>query len=557
MLSKTTQPTFVNPALSGTGAQKPLMRLGLSAKLLGSFVLFFVLAAYSMSLVATGELEQTLVLDFEARGEAVAAELSATAERSIGGDPMLLANAIMETQSLRGIKYIYVQDGSGQVLASTFPEGPSKDLLATTAYAPDAALPDTKRLQKRRVRIGTGPGALRVIDLALGIRIIDVDVRWGQGRPGSVHVGMDVDQIDREVRSLEMRMLAIGAVVALAGVLASLVVAAWTVIRPVRELTRVTSAIVLEGDLTQRVAARANDEIGDLAETFRLMVTRLREISMAIRESTQRLEELINDLLQSSHAQGRTARVQAEALRDTQRAAHAVGGASQVAAQRTAAVLRLAARGEDLGRTGEAAVHQSLEALTDIRGQVHDIALRITGLSSRTVQVGNIAGTVKDLADQSNILALNAAIEAVRSGEHGKGFGVVAREIRTLADQSIQATKRVRELLDDTNSATRQAIAITAAGTSRIDAGLAQVKASGEHLADLSGIVRENSSTVRQISDAVSQQNDGIIRISEAINQQSEMMNETMGRLKVTETSVQAIKDVAERLVALVREFRV
>ncbi len=550
-------PAFAKPALSRTGSQKPLMRLGLAAKLLASFVLFFVLAAYSMSIVATGELERTLLSDFEARGEAVAVELSATAERSIGGDPMLLANAIMETQSLRGIKYIYVQDASGQVVASTFPEGPPKDLLASAPYTPDAALPDTKRLQKTRVQLGTGPQALRVVDLALGIRIIDVDVRWGQGRPGSVHVAMDLEQIDREVHSLEMRMLAIGAVVALAGILASLVVAAWTVIRPVRELTRVTSAIVLEGDLTQRVTAWANDEIGDLAKTFQLMVTRLREISMAIRQSTQRLEELVNDLLQSSHAQGRTARVQADALRDTQRAAHVVGDASQVAAQRTAAVLRLAARGEDLGRTGEAAVHQSLEALTDIRGQVHDIALRITGLSSRTVQVGNIAGTVKDLADQSNILALNAAIEALRAGEHGKGFGVVAREIRSLADQSIQATKRVRELLDDTNSATRQAIAITEAGTSRIDAGLAQVKASGEHLADLSGIVRKNSSTVREISEAVSQQNDGIIRISEAINQQSEMMNETMGRLKVTETSVQTIKDVAERLVALVREFRV
>jgi len=287
------------------------------------------------------------------------------------------------------------------------------------------------------------------------------------------------------------------------------------------------------------------------------MVGRLREISKAIWESTKLLEELVNRLEQSSRAQGRTARSQAEALRETQRAAQEIGVASRLAAQRTASVLQHAARGEDLGRTGEAAVHQSLEALTDIREQVHQIALRITGLSSRTVQVGNIAGTVKELADQSNLLALNAAIEAVRAGEHGKGFGVVAREIRNLADQSIQATKRVRELLDDTNSATRQAIAITEAGTDRIDAGLTQVRASGEHLAGLSSIVRENSATVREISVAVSHQNEGIIRIADAINQQNEMMGETIGRLSVTETSVQTLKSVAERLVALVREFRV
>ncbi|MGD0675847.1 MAG: methyl-accepting chemotaxis protein [Polyangiaceae bacterium] len=533
------------------------MRLGLAAKLLASFAVFFTLAGFAMSFIATRELDQSLVSDFEARGEAVAAGLSATAERSIGGDPLLLSNAVLESQSLRGVKYIFVEDGIGRILASSFPEGPPPGLVERSRYEGDSLLPDTKRMQKKRIEMRVGASPFRAIDVALAVRIIDVDVRWGRGRAGSVHVGMDLEQIDSEVQSLELKMISVGLIVAAFGIVASLFVAAWTVIRPVRELTRVTSAILAEGDLTQGIRARANDEIGDLANTFGLMVSRLREISKAIWESTKLLEELVNSLQQSSRAQGRTARSQAEALRETRRAAQEIGNASRLAAQRTDAVLRHAARGEDLGRTGETAVKHSLEALTDIRGQVHEIALRITGLSSRTVQVGNIAGTVKDLADQSNLLALNAAIEAVRSGEHGKGFGVVAREIRSLADQSIQATKRVRELLDDTNSATRQAIVITEAGTQRIDAGLTQVRASGEHLADLSSIVRENSATVREISVAVSHQNDGIIRIAEAINQQSDMMEETIGRLSATENSVLTLKDVAERLVALVREFRV
>jgi len=540
-----------------TPARKHVLRVGLAAKLLASFAVFFGCAAFAMSIVATGELERTLISDFEARGETVAAGLSATAERSVSGDPLLLSNAVLESQSLRGVKYIFVQDGTGQILASSFPAGPPEVLVEKARYAHDPLMPDTKRLQKSRIEVRTASLLLRAVDIALPFRFIDVDVRWGRGLPGTVHVGMDLEMIDTEVRSLELKMIGIGSVVAVVGILASLIVAAWTVIRPVRELTRITSAIVAEGDLTQRVASRANDEIGDLANTFGLMVSRLREISKAIWESTKLLEELVNSLQQSARAQGRTARSQAAALQDTQRAAQEIGGASRLAAQRTAAVLRHAARGEDLGRTAEAAVDRSLEALTDIRGQVHEIALRITGLSSRTVQVGNIAGTVKDLADQSNLLALNAAIEAVRSGEHGKGFGVVAREIRSLADQSIQATKRVRELLDDTNNATRQAIEITEAGTHRIDTGLAQVKASGEHLAGLSGIVRENSATVREISVAVSHQNDGILRIAEAINEQSKMMEETIGRLSTTEKSVQTIKGVAERLVALVREFRV
>jgi len=432
-----------------------------------------------------------------------------------------------------------------------------KEILEAALLSTDTEFHDTRRATKKPLVVRTDSESIRVIDVAIGVRFIDPEAPLGRGRPGSVHVGMDLEQIDTEVESLKLKMIEIGSVVAFLGILASLLVAVWTVIRPVRELTRLTSAIVVQGDLTQEIRSRANDEIGDLANTFRLMVGKLREIPKAIWESTKLLEESVNKLQQSANAQGKTARLQATALQETQRTTVEIGRASRLAAQRTDAVLKHAERGEDLGKTGEAAVHQSLQALTDIRGQVQEIALRITGLSSRTVQVGNIAGTVKDLADQSNMLALNAAIEAVRSGEHGKGFGVVAREIRNLADQSIQATKRVRELLDDTNNATRQAIAITEAGATRIDAGLTQVKVSGEHLVDLSSIVRENSAALREISVAVSHQNEGIARIAEAIDEQSKMMDETIERLRITESLVETLKDVAERLIALVGEFRV
>src|SRR4030095_10146168 len=103
------------------------------------------------------------------------------------------------------------------------------------------------------------------------------------------------------------------------------------------------------------------------------------------------------------------------------------------------------------------------------RDQVKDMSAKIRELDERARQIANITVTVKDIADQSNMLALNAAIEAVRSGEHGKGFGVVAREIRTLADQSIQATTRVREILQDVSAAVSVAVTMTEKGTARVE----------------------------------------------------------------------------------------
>jgi methyl-accepting chemotaxis protein len=106
--------------------------------------------------------------------------------------------------------------------------------------------------------------------------------------------------------------------------------------------------------------------------------------------------------------------------------------------------------------------------------------IRAVGDSAR--QIGSITGTVKDLADQSNMLALNAAIEAVRSGEHGKGFAVVAREIRSLADQSIAATRRVSEILEALGASIQSAVTISDQGDRAVGDGLVRVQASGENM---------------------------------------------------------------------------
>jgi methyl-accepting chemotaxis protein len=155
------------------------------------------------------------------------------------------------------------------------------------------------------------------------------------------------------------------------------------------------------------------------------------------------------------------------------------------------------------------------------------------------------------------MLALNAAIEAVRSGQHGKGFAVVAREIRSLADQSIQATNRVREILDDTSNAIRVAVSITEKGAEKMEGGLIQVRASGESLQELSSIVTENSGAVRQIAAAVSQQNAGIAQISAAVSELNELMQDTVVRLNATTEAANMLKEVVERVSSIVASYRI
>jgi len=216
-----------------------------------------------------------------------------------------------------------------------------------------------------------------------------------------------------------------------------------------------------------------------------------------------------------------------------------------MAAQRAEAVLQVAARAAELGGSGEKAIGDSLETLRGLRAQVTEIAQTIQALGARARHIGSITQTVKDLADQSNMLALNAAIEAVRSGEHGKSFAIVAREIRTLADQSIQATRQVRTILDDISGAVSRTVAITEAGAAHMEHGLAAMKTFGENFRELADLVKDDAEAVRQIASAVNQQNAGVTQIFSALTDQIRMMDESVARVASTDVAAAAVREIA------------
>jgi len=328
--------------------------------------------------------------------------------------------------------------------------------------------------------------------------------------------------------------------------------------RPLRALSAMVGRIIQQGDLTQPLPpSQRDDEVGDLANAFARMVDHLRGTTAGLQHGMRVLQATVSELEQANRQQERNIARQASALHQTQVTAQEIKQTSLVAAEKADAVLSVAARAEEVGRVGEAAITGGLGGFEELRVQVEQMAHRIAQLSERSQQIGGITQTVKELADQSNMLALNAAIEAVRSGEHGKGFSVVAREIRSLADQSIQATERVRDILGDIGQAMLSAAKMTEIGYMRMEEGLEQVRASGENLKELTTIVQDNSSAVRQIAAAVSQQNAGISQIFSAVTDLSAMMNETVLSLQATTKATHALQEVAEQMQQVARSYRI
>jgi len=418
------------------------------------------------------------------------------------------------------------------------------------------------------------PGEQPVVRVEGDLLHVAAQVRTAGGTRGALRIGFSLEELHGEQRG---SLLAVGAVSA--GVLAfgiGIALLIGTVlVAPIRKLTDAARQIA-DGDLVSaelalggkdevaRMAAQFHegqdghdrDEIHQLAGSCARMLGSLRDASTTLHESAQLLETSVSRLTAAAGEHSETIAKQATALRQAQVTAQGFKQAADEAAQQAGAVLTVAAQADELSRSGEESIEQSLSGLGQIRTRVEDIARGIVQQSERTLQIRGITDTVKDLADQSHVLALNAAIEAARAGQHGAGFGVVAKEIRALADQSIRGTRQVQELLAEIARTTRATVSITESGVHEIEGGLGRVKASGEKLRALSRIVVDSSSAAREIAAAVDKQTSGIGELSTAVNDLSEMMDETMRRVESTNGAVSVVKAVSEKVMKVAGRYR-
>jgi methyl-accepting chemotaxis protein len=178
-------------------------------------------------------------------------------------------------------------------------------------------------------------------------------------------------------------------------------------------------------------------------------------------------------------------------------------------------------------------------------------------LSEQAVHAREIIGSVKDLADQSNVLALNAAIEASRAGEGGRGFAVVAREMRALSGESLKSTERIGKILLDINTAIRQAVSSAELDSKQMESGIEQVLSSANKLKEITSVMQQSSNAARQIVASVTQQNAGISQMTDVMTQLSGMMGDVVLATTTAEEAVGQINATVSQLRKIVSEFRV
>jgi methyl-accepting chemotaxis protein len=326
--------------------------------------------------------------------------------------------------------------------------------------------------------------------------------------------------------------------------------------RPLSSISNVAARIA-SGDLSANVSAdERSDELGVMMQAFHQMVESLRHTIAAIKEGITLLGSSASEILASTIQVASGTAETATAINETTATIEEVRQAAQLSSEKAKNVSDKAQRVAQVSQGGQKSVEETAFEMEQIREQMGLIAQTITRLSEQSQSIGGIIASVTDLADQSNLLAVNAAIEASRAGEQGKGFVVVAQEIKVLAEQSKQATAQVRGILSDIQKATSAAVMATEQGSKLVDAGVKQAAQAGEAIRVLAESSGEAAQSSAQIVASSQQQVMGMNQINIAMQNINQAGEQTATGMKQVELATQNLQELGEKLKGMVEQFK-
>ncbi|MBV5340958.1 MAG: methyl-accepting chemotaxis protein [Deltaproteobacteria bacterium] len=215
-----------------------------------------------------------------------------------------------------------------------------------------------------------------------------------------------------------------------------------------------------------------------------------------------------------------------------------------------------AQRASQSAQSGAVVVEKTVAVMSQIAEKVQESAKTVENLGARSDQIGAIIGTIEDIADQTNLLALNAAIEAARAGEQGRGFAVVADEVRALAERTSRATREISEMIKAIQNETRDAVTAMEQGVHQVEAGTVEAAKSGEALQDILQQINDVAMQVNQIATAAEEQTATTSEISSNMMQITEVVQQTSTGAHESAAAAMQLHSNAEELQALVRQFK-
>ena len=311
-------------------------------------------------------------------------------------------------------------------------------------------------------------------------------------------------------------------------------------IRPIQEIVSVIEQTA-QGDLTRTVHPRTSDEIGSLMTHFNEMVMKIREVVIKQREEASRVMVIAKGIIGKLDGIRSRTDHEAEMIAGAAEATEKLSGSIRSVSQNTRSLAELSTKTDREAIRGLESIQRAGQELTRISGVVSDATKSILELGKSSEEISQIITIIDEIAEQTNLLALNAAIEAARAGEQGKGFAVVADEVRKLAERTTLSTREIAETIKSIKIQTEKSVRVMSSGS--------------KEMIDLMGVMEEASTLLSGITASVNQVTVRVNQIAEDSARQSEAVSNVTEAVESSSRGIQLIRQNAKESAEAGREM--
>jgi methyl-accepting chemotaxis protein len=311
-----------------------------------------------------------------------------------------------------------------------------------------------------------------------------------------------------------------------------------------------------EGDLTKRLIVSSTDELGETCQWFNVFIDKLQGIISKVVQTTHQVASASSRLHTTSDQMATGAEQVAAQVSTVATAGEEMSATSGDIAQNCILVAECSQQANAAAVSGAGVVNETIAVMRSIAERVRSSATAVASLGRRSDQIGEIVGTIEDIADQTNLLALNAAIEAARAGEQGRGFAVVADEVRALAERTTRATGEIGEMIKAIQLETRGAVIAMEEGVREVANGSEKAANSGIALEQILKQINLVTNQIDQVATAAEEQTATTTEISTNIQQIAEVTSHTSRGAQESATAANQLSGFADELLNIVGQFR-